>query len=59
VTTIVSMWFVGHSIVHLLKHLFPEHKAFLSNANTVEGRFNYVRGKVGGALAPVAGIVRR
>jgi hypothetical protein len=28
VTSIVSMWFVGHSITHLLKHLFPRHQNF-------------------------------
>lgn len=28
VTSIVSMWFVGHSITHLLRHLFPRHQSF-------------------------------
>jgi len=58
VTTIVAMWFVGHSIVHLLKHMFPEHKTFLANAGAAEGKFNYVRGRVGTVVAPVVNFVR-
>lgn len=36
VTAIVSMWFIGHSITHLLKHLFPGHKNFLGGVGTVQ-----------------------
>jgi hypothetical protein len=36
VTTIVAMWFIGHTITHLLKHLFPGHKNFLGGFSTVD-----------------------
>jgi hypothetical protein len=58
-TAIVSLWFVGHTIGHLLKHLFPNHGSFLANANTASTRYGYVRGRVGAALSPVTSIIRR
>jgi hypothetical protein len=35
-TSVVSMWFIGHTITHLLKHLFPNHKNFLGGVSTVQ-----------------------
>jgi len=59
VTAVVSLWFVGHTIGHLLKHLFPNHGAFLANANTATSRYGYVRSRVGNVLSPVTSIIRR
>jgi hypothetical protein len=36
VTSVVSMWFIGHTITHLLKHLFPNHRNFLGGVSTVQ-----------------------
>ncbi len=36
VTAIVSMWFIGHSITHLLRHMFPNHKNLLGGVGTVQ-----------------------
>lgn len=49
VTSIVALWFVGHSITHLLKHMFPNHGPFLGGAATLQGRAGFVRGRIGAA----------
>ena len=59
VTAIVSMWFVGHSITHLLKHIFPGHGSFMANAAMLQTRAMFVRARVASAIGPVAAIVRR
>jgi hypothetical protein len=58
-TAVVSMWFVGHSITHLLKHLFPEHRSFLGGAATLQNRTGFVRNQVATVTRPVTAIVRR
>ena len=35
-TSIVSMWFIGHSITHLLRHLFPNHRNLLGGVATMQ-----------------------
>jgi hypothetical protein len=58
-TAVVSMWFVGHSITHLLRHLFPEHRSFLANAATFQSRTGFVRNQVATVTRPVTSLVRR
>ncbi len=43
VTAVVSMWFVGHSITHLLRHLFPNHKNFMGGVSTLQSQAGQVR----------------
>jgi hypothetical protein len=62
VVAIVSLWMVGHSITHLLKHMFPNHGTFLGGASTLQGRVGFVRGRVsaaGSALASPLRLIRR
>jgi hypothetical protein len=59
IVAVVSLWLVGHSIGALLKHIFPEHRSFLANASTAQGRVGFVRSRVGAVLSPVTSIVRR
>lgn len=58
VTAVVALWFVGHSIHNLLKFLFPRHDTFVGAAVALQVRGAFVRNRVAGALAPVAGIFR-
>ncbi|HEY7200066.1 MAG TPA: hypothetical protein VIC57_07645 [Candidatus Dormibacteraeota bacterium] len=58
-TAVVALWFVGHSIGHLLKHMFPNHKSLMANAATAQGQFAYVRSQIGAAISPVTSIIRR
>jgi hypothetical protein len=58
-TAVVSMWFVGHTIGNLLKHIFPEHKGFMTNAATFQSRSGFVRSRVSGVLSPVTSFIRR
>jgi hypothetical protein len=58
-TAVVSMWFVGHSITHLLKHLFPQHSSFLGGAATLQSRTGFVRNQVSTVTRPVTALVRR
>jgi hypothetical protein len=58
-TAVVSMWFVGHTITHLLKHLFPGHSSFLAGAALVQARTRFVGGQVAAVTRPVTAIVRR
>lgn len=59
VTAVVSMWMVGHTIMNLLKHVFPEHKSFLAGASNLQGRVGFVRGRVAAAVSPVTSVIRR
>ncbi len=59
VTAIVALWFVGHSIVHLLKHIFPEHRSFLANAATAQSRSTFVRSRIGAVMSPATSVIRR
>jgi hypothetical protein len=59
VTAVVSLWFVGHSITHLLKHLFPNHSTFIGGATTLQTRGGFVRNRVAGVLGPPTGLFRR
>lgn len=59
ITAVVALWLVGHSVGTLLKHLFPEHKSFLANAATAQGRAGFVRSRVGAAISPVTSFIRR
>jgi hypothetical protein len=62
VTSIVAMWFVGHSVSHLLKHLFPKHDSFLAGASTLQSRTGFVRNRVsaaGGVLSAPVRFIRR
>ncbi len=46
-TAVASLWFVGHSVQHLLKHLFPGHSGFMSGMINVHQRTTYVRKLMG------------
>jgi len=59
VTTIVSMWFIGHAITRLLGHLFPEHRSFLHGAANAYARGGFVANRVRGAVGPLTALVRR
>jgi len=41
-TAVASLWFVGHSIQHLLKHMFPGHSGFMSGMINAHSRSTYV-----------------
>jgi hypothetical protein len=58
-TAVVSMWFVGHSVTHLLKHLFPGHSSFLAGAAVLQARTRFVGSQVATVTRPVTAIVRR
>ena len=58
-TAVVSMWFVGHSITHLLRHLFPGHNSFLGGATTLQNRARFVSAQVATVTRPVTALVRR
>jgi hypothetical protein len=58
-TTVVSMWFVGHSIRQLVSHLFPEHRGFLAGASNLQGRTSFVRNQISNVTSPVVSLVRR
>lgn len=38
VTTVASLWFVGHAIRNLLSHLFPSHRTFYQGITTANQR---------------------
>jgi hypothetical protein len=42
-TAIAALWFVGHSIQALLKHMFPGHSGFMSGVMTFHARTTFVR----------------
>jgi hypothetical protein len=43
VTAVVSMWFVGHAIFHLLAHLFPNHRTLLGGVAVLQARAGSLR----------------
>lgn len=59
VTTIVAMWFIGHSIQRLLGHLFPEHRSFVHGAANAWGRGAFIGNRIRTAASPISAIVRR